>query len=141
MSDLDDLYQEIILDHDRSPRNYGRVENATHSAEGYNPLCGDRLFVTLRAGERIEEIRFEAQACSIAKASASLMTLHARERTIDDARKLAAAFEAMVRGSGDPAADLGELVALAGVRRFPSRIRCATLPWQAVLDALSRSPR
>jgi nitrogen fixation NifU-like protein len=141
MSDLDELYQTIILDHDRSPRNYGRIENATHSAEGYNPLCGDRLFVTLRAGERIDEIKFEAQACSIAKASASLMTLHAPKRTIDDAKQLAAAFEAMVRGSDDPAADLGELVAFAGVRRFPSRIRCATLPWHAMLDALTRSRR
>jgi nitrogen fixation NifU-like protein len=136
MSDLDDLYQAIILDHDRAPRNYGRLEDPTHSAEGYNPLCGDRLFVTLRAGELVHAIMFEAQCCSIAKASSSLMTLHAANRTIDDAKKLAAAFEAMVRGREEPGPDLGELVALAGVRRFPSRVRCATLPWHALLDAL-----
>jgi nitrogen fixation protein NifU and related proteins len=139
MSELDDLYQAVILEHDRAPRNYGRLAHPTHCAEGYNPLCGDRLFVTLEASERIERIAFDAECCSIARASASLMTLAVSGRTVAEAAELGLSFEAMLRGK--PATDLGDLAALGGVRRFPSRIRCATLSWHALRDALAIAPR
>ena len=137
MISLDDLYQSVILDHDRAPRNYGRLAAPTGSAEGYNPLCGDRLVVMVRlVGDTLHEIRFEATSCSIARASASLMTLSLAGRTTAETQRLADAFEEMLRGKAEPGPALGELTALAGVRRFPSRIRCATLAWSAVLDAL-----
>jgi len=138
MSELDDLYQAIILDHDRAPRNYGRLEAPSGAAEGYNPLCGDRLTVTVQVSDgRLAEVRFEASSCAIARASGSLMTLALCGQSLADARRLGQAFEALLRGPpGQPAAELGELRALAGVRNFPGRIRCAMLAWQTLLEAL-----
>lgn len=141
MSELDDLYQSVILEHDRAPHNYGRLAAPSGSAEGYNPLCGDRLYVTaLLAGEQLVKIMFDANGCAIARASASLMTDFLAGRSIAETRRLAQAFEAVLRDrDAGPLAAAHELAALApltGVRRFPSRIRCAMLAWHALLDAL-----
>ena len=137
MSALDDLYQATILEHDRAPRNYGCLAHPTHRAEGYNPLCGDRVRVTLTVkDERLAELTFEADGCAISRASASLMTEHLRGQKLSEIEPAIRAFEAMLR-SGAAAPALSELGALQGIRRFPSRMRCATLAWLSVLDALA----
>jgi nitrogen fixation NifU-like protein len=138
MSDLDDLYQAIILDHNKRPRHYGALAGATHQAEGYNPLCGDKVQVYLIIrDDRIVDIQFEAASCAICKASASMMTQELLGKTLDEA----AARQARVHGllSEDAAASDsdGDLVALQGGRKFPARIKCATLPWHTFEDALS----
>ncbi len=137
MSGLAELYQEVILDHNRRPRNFRPIAGAT-CKEGYNPLCGDRLkvYVTV-ADDRIADVAFEGSGCAISKASASLMTEALKGRTLDEARALFDAFQGMVTsplGSELPA--LGKLEALAGVREFPARVKCASLAWHTVRAAL-----
>ena len=143
MSDLTDLYQEVILDHNRRPRNYGPLSEANRQARGHNPLCGDRLTVFLKlAGDRIEDVRFEGSGCAISKASASLMTEAVKGRTIPEAASLFQRFQAMVTAPVDqPPSDdsMGKLVVLAGVREFPVRIKCASLPWHTLKAALAAS--
>lgn len=135
--DLGDLYQEIIIDHNRSPRNFRRLEAPTHQAEGFNPLCGDRLTLYLRLRDGvIEEAGFEGQGCAISVASASLMTEALRGRTEEEARRLFERFHEMVTSDAPADAALGKLAALAGVRAYPSRIKCATLCWHAMQSAL-----
>jgi nitrogen fixation NifU-like protein len=145
MSELSDLYQELILDHNRRPRNYGALEGATREARGHNPLCGDRLTLFLKlAGDRIEDIRFEGSGCAISKASASLMTEAVKGRTIPEASGLFERFHAMITAPVDrPAADqsLGKLVVLAGVREFPIRIKCASLPWHTLKAAMAATDK
>ena len=143
MSDLSELYQEVILDHNKRPRNFHPLENATHEAEGYNPLCGDRLNVFLRVdGERIADIGFVGSGCAISKASASLMTDSLKGMTIADARALFERFHAMVTTPPDqPVEDLGKLSVLAGVREFPVRVKCASLAWHTLKAALEKSDR
>jgi nitrogen fixation NifU-like protein len=144
MSDLSDLYQELILDHNRRPRNYGTLEGANCEAKGHNPLCGDRLTVYLKlAGDRIEDIRFEGSGCAISKASASLMTEAVKGRTVPEAVGIFQRFQAMVTAPMDkPSEDasLGKLLVLSGVREFPVRIKCASLPWHTLKAAIARSP-
>jgi nitrogen fixation NifU-like protein len=136
--DLQDLYRDVILDHNRRPRNFGRLEGAQRHAEGHNPLCGDRLtvFVTLD-GERIGDIRFEGKGCAISTASASLMTeaVKGKERTA--VRELFDKVHALLTQT-DAAADpsLGKLAALSGVREFPARVKCASLCWHTLNAAL-----
>lgn len=140
MSELDDLYQEILLDHYRRPRNFGPLPGADREVEGYNPLCGDRLRLQLRLeGERIAELRFEGSGCAISTASASMMTEAARGLAVPAALELAHRFQALVTGAPDapPADELGELAALGGVREFPMRVKCATLAWHALRSALT----
>ena len=137
MSGLAELYQEVILDHNRRPRNFRPIEGAT-CKEGYNPLCGDRVkvYVTV-ADDRIADVAFEGSGCAISKASASLMTEALKGRTLDEARALFDTFQGMVTsplGSELPA--LGKLEALAGVREFPARVKCASLAWHTVRAAL-----
>ena len=137
MSGLAELYQEVILDHNRRPRNFRPIAGAT-CQEGYNPLCGDRLkvYVTV-ADDRIADIAFEGSGCAISKASASLMTEALKGRTLDEARALFDTFQGMVTsplGSELPA--VGKLAALAGVREFPARVKCASLAWHTVRAAL-----
>jgi len=137
MSGLAELYQEVILDHNRRPRNFRPIAGAT-CKEGYNPLCGDRLkvYVTV-ADERIADVAFEGSGCAISKASASLMTEALKGRTLDEARALFDTFQGMVTsplGSELPA--VGKLAALAGVREFPARVKCASLAWHTVRAAL-----
>jgi nitrogen fixation NifU-like protein len=143
MSDLSDLYQEVILDHNRRPRNYGSLPDADRSAKGHNPLCGDRLTVFLKLdGDRVGDIRFEGSGCAISKASASLMTDAVKGKTIGDVADLFQRFQAMITSSMDVAAgdeSLGKLEVLGGVREFPVRIKCASLPWHTLKAALAAS--
>ncbi len=141
MTDLSALYQEVILDHYKTPRNRGELSGADHRAEGNNPLCGDELTVTLQLAEgRIEEIRFRGQGCAISTASASLMTEAVRGKTADEAKRLFESFRELL--TGDPSqpaeapAELGKLAVFAGVREFPIRVKCATLPWHTLPAAL-----
>ena len=139
MSDLRDLYQEIILDHTRHPRNFGTLANANHEAEGYNPLCGDRVSLRLRVeGGRIEDIAFEGSGCAISTASASLMTEALKGKTLPEAQELFRGFHQMLTAGGD-GADLGKLAVFSGVREFPIRVKCATLAWHAFQSALAQS--
>ena len=138
-SDLRDLYQEIVIDHGRRPRNFGRLAQANRSAEGFNPLCGDRLTLYLRlAGDVIEEASFEGAGCAISTASASLMTEALKGKTAAQAEALFAGFHALVTGTAPdaPAVPLGKLAVLAGVREFPARVKCATLAWHTLHAAL-----
>jgi nitrogen fixation NifU-like protein len=143
MSDLNDLYQEVILDHNRRPRNFCVLADATHQAEGYNPLCGDRLNVFLKLeGGVIADIGFQGSGCAISKASASLMTDSLKGRPIEEARALFARFHRMVTTPPDvEVEDMGKLSALAGVREFPVRIKCASLAWHTLKAALERAVR
>jgi nitrogen fixation protein NifU and related proteins len=135
--DLRELYQEVILDHNRHPRNRGRLEDATGHGEGYNPLCGDMVALTLRTEDgRIEEIAFDGQGCAISTASASLMTEAVKGKSVEEAEAIFREFQDIVTGKSEPKDDLGELEALAGVREYPVRIKCATLAWHALHAAL-----
>lgn len=131
------LYQEVILDHNRKPRNFGRVQAASHHAEGVNPLCGDHIGLTLRIEDGvIAEIAFEGESCAICKASASMMTGQVRGRTVAEADALVTAFRSMATGAAEPAG-LGRLAVFAGVRDLPSRVKCAVLPWHTLHAAVS----
>jgi nitrogen fixation NifU-like protein len=138
MSDLSDLYQEVILDHNRRPRNYGVMPDASRSARGHNPLCGDKLTLYLKIdGDRIAAISFEGSGCAISKASASLMTESVKGKTAADATALLERFQRMITSPPDsPIDDLGKLAALAGVRQFPARVKCASLAWHTLRAAL-----
>ena len=139
MSDLRDLYQELIVDHNKNPRNYGVLADANRRAEGYNPLCGDKVTVYLHVdGERIGGLSFEGAGCAISTASASLMTQAVKGRTVAEAEQMFEAFHAMVTGqdtSEETAERLGKLAVLAGVREYPSRVKCATLAWHTLHNA------
>ena len=136
--DLRDLYQEVILDHNRKPRNFGKLENANRKAEGHNPLCGDRLTVYLDLeGGRIRDIRFEGSGCAISKASASMMTSEVKGKTVEEAENTFRKFHRMVTQEGDGGVEeLGKLAAFSGVREFPVRVKCASLPWHTMEAAL-----
>lgn len=140
MSDLRDLYQELIVDHNRRPRNFGPLEDADRRAEGHNPLCGDRVTVYVKLdGERIADVRFEGAGCAISTASASLMTLAIKGKTVAEAEALFADFHGLVTGHDeqpDALERLGKLAVLAGVREFPSRVKCATLAWHTLNNGL-----
>ncbi|GBD30761.1 Zinc-dependent sulfurtransferase SufU [bacterium HR32] len=135
---LQELYQEIILDHYAHPRNRGRLEGAEVVVEGVNPSCGDEisLFARVRDGV-VEEVRFEGKGCSISQASASMMTEAVRGKTLAAVRELVDRFRRMMHGEPPDEEALGELVALQGVRRFPVRVKCATLAWVALERGLS----
>ena len=138
--DLKDLYREVVLDHNRSPRNFGRLEPADAEAHGHNPLCGDRLHVTLRlADDRLAELRFEGQGCAISVASASLMSEAVKGRSRPDIDRLYDEVHAMLTGRGEPPAHIGKLAALAGVAEFPARVKCASLCWHTLHAALERA--
>ena len=137
MSDLRDLYQQVILDHYRAPRNFGALKPNSSCAEGYNPLCGDQVKVCVRAdGDRIDGISFEGVGCAISTASASLMTEAVRGLERSEAEALLASFLALMTGDGDNGVPLGKLEVLSGVKDYPVRIKCATLPWHALRAAL-----
>jgi len=139
MSDLSDLYQEVILDHNRRPRNFHTLRDASHSAEGYNPLCGDRLTLYLKVnGDTIEDVSFEGAGCAISKASASMMTDALKGRSLAEATALFDRFHRMVTTPpSEPIEDMGKLSSLAGVREFPVRVKCASLAWHTLKAALS----
>ena len=143
MSGLNELYQEVILDHNKRPRNFGPLATATHRANGHNPLCGDRLSLALEiSGDRIANIMFEGSGCAISKASASLMTDAIKGRTIAEADTLFEAFHAMVTTPiTDPVdeSQVGKLAVFSGVREFPARVKCASLCWHTLKAALAGS--
>ena len=143
MSDLSDLYQEVILDHNKRPRNFGVLDAPTHHAEGYNPLCGDRLHLFVKVdGETISDVRFQGSGCAISKASASLMTDALKGHSVAEARELFERFHRMVTTPPDvPVEDLGKLSVLAGVREFPVRVKCASLAWHTLKAALAREKK
>ena len=143
MSDLSDLYQEVILDHNRRPRNFGPLATANHVAKGHNPLCGDRLTLYVQLdGDRLTNVAFEGSGCAISKASASLMTDAVKGHTVEEAMTLFAQVHTMLTLPLDQAVDdeaVGKLAVLSGVREFPIRIKCASLPWHTLKQALQGS--
>ena len=141
MSDLRDLYQELILDHSRKPRNFGALEGADRDADGHNPLCGDRLRVYLNlADDVIDNVQFEGSGCAISTAAASMMTQAVKGKTLDEASALFKQFHALVTGKADAGQDIGKLTVFAGVSEFPVRVKCATLCWHTLQAAMDNSP-
>ena len=138
--ELKDLYRDVILDHNRAPRNFGRLDPADATAEGHNPLCGDRLSISLRlSGDRIEDIRFEGKGCAISTASASLMSEAVKGKDRGAIGRLfEAVHELLTRQEAVAGPELGKLAALSGVREFPSRVKCASLAWHTLNAALER---
>ncbi len=140
MSDLRELYQEVILDHSRAPRNFGSLDESTHSAKGLNPLCGDKLQLYLHIdGGKVTRASFEGQGCAISTASASLLTEIVKDKTTQEALEIFHSFHKAVTTPSDQSVDadgLGKLVALIGVREFPSRVKCASLAWHTMDAAL-----
>ena len=141
MSELSDLYQEVILDHNRRPRNWGKLADETRHAEGYNPLCGDRLTLHVKIdGDRLTGIAFEGSGCAISKASASLMTDAVKGRTLTEAMDLFDKVHEMLTTPIDQPVDegpVGKLAVLAGVREFPTRVKCASLAWHTLKSAIT----
>lgn len=139
MSELSELYQEVILDHNRRPHNFRVIDDATAKKEGFNPLCGDRLTLYIALdGDVIKDVAFQGSGCAISKASASLMTDALKGKTVLEARALFEEFHNMIMSNPDtPPADLGKLSVLAGVREFPTRVKCASLAWHTMKAAVA----
>ena len=140
MSDLRELYQEVILDHNKKPRNFGVLENATQVAQGHNPLCGDNVTVYLHVeGDTIQDISFNGSGCAISKASASLMTSALKGKTVAEAETIFQSFRELVTGpeaSEEVLEEMGKLAVFSGVRDYPARVKCASLAWHTVHNAL-----
>lgn len=139
--ELRELYQQVILDHNKSPRNFRLIEHPTNHAEGYNPLCGDNITVYLSINDKgiIEDISFQGSGCAISKASASLMTSMLKGKTVVEAENIFDKFHALVTdklGDNPDIEDLGKLAVFAGVREFPVRVKCASLAWHTMMNAL-----
>jgi nitrogen fixation NifU-like protein len=139
MSELSELYQQVILDHNKKPRNFRELENANHTAEGYNPLCGDQLKIYLNLeNDSVRDISFVGSGCAISKAAASMMTQAVKGKSREEAEQLFSDFHKMVTGeSEDELSSLGNLRVFAGVRDFPVRVKCATLAWHTLHAALN----
>ncbi len=141
MSELSELYQQVILDHNKKPRNFRKLESANHSAEGFNPLCGDQLTVYLNLEDgTVKEISFEGSGCAISKAAASMMTQAVKGKSKQEAEQLFSEFHQMVTGELDEETTtngLGNLKIFSGVREFPVRVKCASLPWHTMHAALN----
>ena len=144
MSASNELYQQVILDHNRNPRNYRPLEGATHACHGHNPLCGDDITVFAKVsadGKVIEDVTFQGSGCAICKASASLMTAQLKGKPVEEAKALFGEFHEMVKGNLNPETQpnhLGKLKLFEGVKEYSSRIKCATLSWHALMGALDR---
>ena len=142
MSELSELYQQVILDHNKKPRNFRRLETANHTAEGFNPLCGDQLTVYLNLeDDTVKEVGFEGSGCAISKAAASMMTQAVKGKSKAEAESLFQEFHSMVTGELNEEMEensLGNLKIFAGVREFPVRVKCATLPWHTLHAALNK---
>ncbi len=143
MSDMRELYQEVILDHHRNPRNFGKLDGANRHCEGYNPLCGDRVTVYLLVEDDvIKDVRFEGSGCAICMASTSLMTVEIKGKALHEVEAIFGRFHDLVTGAPDEVPDtreLGKLAVFHGVREYPVRVKCATLPWHTVKAALKDS--
>lgn len=139
--DMKELYREVILDHNKRPRNFGVLAPADAQAQGHNPLCGDQLTVFVRMKEdQLEDIRFEGRGCAISTASASLMTEAVKGRTREQIRALFEQVHTLLTQTGGDTGALGKLAALSGVREYPARVKCASLCWHTLNAALARSP-
>lgn len=140
MDEIKELYQQIILDHNKNPKNYGKPGNYNRSSEGYNPLCGDRLNIYLQVeDDQIKDVHFMASGCAISKASASVMTTVLKGKTVEEAREIFKKFQELFTSDSNVAPDFevyGKLAVFAGVREFPTRVKCATLGWHTALAAL-----
>jgi nitrogen fixation protein NifU and related proteins len=137
MDELRELYQQVILDHNRNPRNFGRPAGTNREAEGYNPLCGDHYTIYLEMDDgSVRDVGFEGSGCAISKSSASVMTQILKGKSVEEATKLFEKFLAMVKGELYDTSDLGKLAVFEGVREFPTRTKCATLSWHAMKNAL-----
>lgn len=140
MDQIQELYQQLILDHNRNPKNFKKLESANRQCEGFNPLCGDRVVVYLNVKDNVvEEISFEGSGCAISKASASIMTTLLKGKTITEAKSCFDGFREMATTGEQNSADLGKLVVLAGVYKFPSRVKCAMLAWHTMINSLEKS--
>ncbi len=138
-----DLYQEVILEHNKKPRNFKKLEGATHQAEGYNPLCGDHLTVFLKVNPQrvIEDVAFQGSGCAISKASASMMTVALKGKTVQEAEELFEQFHKLVKGDLDPEKEpnkLGRLSIFSQIWHFPARVKCASLSWHAAHGAINK---
>ena len=140
MSDPRELYQQVIIEHNKKPRNYGELETCTHHAHGLNPLCGDDIVLQVVVADGIvQDIRFQGQGCAISKASSSLMTVNVKGKPLAEAERMVEEFRAMIRGTLDTAVDpniLGRLSLFQNVKNLPSRVKCAVLPWATLHSAL-----
>jgi nitrogen fixation NifU-like protein len=135
--ELNDLYRDVILDHNRRPRNFGDLESADASVEGYNPMCGDHLTLRLKLNDgTISDIRFEGQGCAISTASASMMTEAVKGKSRDEALQLFDRMHHLLTDDAAPSDELGKLAALSGVREYPARVKCASLCWHTLASAL-----
>jgi len=138
-----ELYQQVIIEHNKNPRNFKEIKPATHSAEGYNPLCGDHLHIYLNVNDQnvIDEVAFIGDGCAISKASASMMTQSLKDKTLDEAKVIFEQFHDLIIGNLDPDKDehvLGKLKIFSGIWHYPSRVKCASLCWHAMTAALSK---
>jgi len=139
--DLNELYQEVIVDHSSRPRNFGKMERAGRTVEGFNPLCGDKISLYLSMDQEvIQDIRFEGQGCAISKASASMMTVALKGRTRSEAQGLFQHFQQMVMTGEFQEEGVGNLAVFSGVHKFPARVKCAVLSWHAASSALQEKP-
>jgi nitrogen fixation NifU-like protein len=140
--DAKQLYQEVILDHNKKPRNWGKLADATHRSEGVNPLCGDHIWIAVKLdGDKVGDIAFEGESCAICKASASMMTVTVKGKTRTEVESLVEHFRAMATGKEDSAASgryLGRLTVFAGIKDLPTRVKCAILPWHTLHAAFNR---
>lgn len=142
MSDLRDLYQEVIIEHGRRPRNFGQLPEATCQAHGKNPLCGDQIVIYLSVkNDTIDDVKFDGEGCAICTASASLMSEHLKGKTVEAAKQIFDTFHRLITESGYTLTDdsLGKLVILAGVAEYPARVKCATLAWHTLINALENN--
>jgi nitrogen fixation NifU-like protein len=139
--DAKQLYQEVILDHNKKPRNWGKLVDATHRSEGVNPLCGDHIWIAVKLdSDKVDDIAFEGESCAICKASASMMTVTVKGKTRSEAESLVEHFRAMATGKEDSAASnryLGRLTVFAGIKDLPTRVKCAILPWHTLHAAFN----
>jgi nitrogen fixation NifU-like protein len=142
MDEVDLLYQEIILDHNKNPRNFGELEDATHKAVGHNPLCGDHIEIFLKVKDgKVEDVKFKGVGCAISKASASIMTTVLKGKTLDEVKNLFEKFHNVITSKPDEPVnteELGKLAVFAGVREFPVRVKCATLAWHTLIEAIEK---
>ena len=138
MDDVDDLYRQVILDHNRNPRNFGELGDATRVISAVNPLCGDKLTLYVKVGDgTVTDIKFKGSGCAISVASSSLMTERVKGQTVRDSLELFDKVHGLLTGASDATADLDKLAALAGVREYPTRVKCASLAWHALKAAVT----
>jgi nitrogen fixation NifU-like protein len=142
MDEVDLLYQEMILDHNKNPRNFGELKDATHKAVGHNPLCGDHIEIFLKVKDgKVEDVKFKGVGCAISKASASIMTTVLKGKTLDEVKNLFEKFHNVLTSKPDEPVnteELGKLAVFAGVREFPVRVKCATLAWHTLIEAIEK---